>query len=185
MIKYPGRLDLSAVDPRRHEEARWALLDGNMRAFVSTTDHVRAWQLVRANRGVLLARLLYERAAVEALTLGKENNLHLPEGEIRRALHLFFHDRNLERLRSAYPLPGEGPWALYRGVAGLIKERRVRGISWTRKLEVARWYAERSGLEKPAVYRAVIPARHVLAYLNGREEEFVAVVPQRFKVEQV
>jgi hypothetical protein len=186
MRRHSIRLDLSAVDVALHRQAQEALLAGDITGFLSTTDPLRAWELVRANRGALSARSLYERAVIEVLTRCAMNNCHLPEPEIRIALRLLLRNQSRERLRVAYPLPGTGPWELYRGVGGRGAAQRVRGIWWTRELKAARWYAERTGLEKPAVVRAVVPARYVLAYRNeGEEEEFMVLLPRSIRIEWV
>jgi hypothetical protein len=41
------------------------------------------------------------------------------------------------------------------------------------------------GLKSPAVYRAVVPTRHVLAYITEREEsEFLVLLPPSIRVER-
>ncbi len=93
-----------------------------------------------------------------------------------------------KKLRNAGDaLPGNGPFTLYRGVAGVGRARHVRGLSWTASLPDAKWFATRYALgfqspfaclENPAVYRVVVPADDVLAYLTDREEqEFIVLLP--------
>ncbi len=78
-------------------------------------------------------------------------------------------DRN--NLRAAGdPLPGFGPFVMYRGIAGIGRQRRPRGLSWTSSLECARWFAERSGLQglaNTAVVTITVPDEDVLAYTNS------------------
>jgi len=78
------------------------------------------------------------------------------------------------------PIPGHGPYVLYRGVAGEPQFRRERGISWTSKLQIAAWFARRSpDLKNPAVYQVTIEKKCVLAYWNEREEdEYLVDLPR-------
>jgi len=75
-----------------------------------------------------------------------------------------FERADRRRLREAGEvLPGHGPFTLYRGVAGVGRARHVRGLSWTDSLECAKWFAQRFGLQKPAVYRVMVNSSDVLA----------------------
>lgn len=90
------------------------------------------------------------------------------------------HRADRKALRAAGdPLPGPGPFTVYRGVSGEEpEERRIRGLSWTASKDRAREFAERFDGPDPAVYEAVIKARHVLAYINWeKEEEFIVLLP--------
>jgi hypothetical protein len=88
-------------------------------------------------------------------------------------LHELFQSADRKALRAAGdPLPGPGPFTVYRGVSGEEpEERRIRGLSWTTSVDRAREFAERFDGPDPAVYEAVIKARHVLAYVNWEKEE--------------
>jgi hypothetical protein len=184
--QFPIHLDLSAVELHLHGQARQAFLGGDVKRFVSTASNTRAWDLVRANRGALWVRGLYERAIIEALVIGRANNAPDFEREIGAVLRRMLRGESSKRLRAAYPLPGTGPWELYRGVSGRAGGRWARGVLWMRDRERARGFAEHSGLEEPAVFRAVVPDRYVLAYVKGGEEElFVALIPNRLKIERV
>ncbi len=82
-----------------------------------------------------------------------------------------------ERLRAAEgPLPGPGPFTVYRGVAGRGRQRNVRGFSWTGTLDLARWFAGRaayvfSRLADPTVFVLTVPVDAVLFYTNDRQED--------------
>jgi hypothetical protein len=68
------------------------------------------------------------------------------------------------------------------------RERRVRGISWTGTLAQAAWFADRGwGLPNPAVYKCVVEAKHVLAYVGSHrnEDEYIVMLPRSAKVERV
>lgn len=158
-----------------------AFADGDVCRFLgyagSNTRHV---DLVMMNAGPLLARGLYERALVEAFHRTRTNN-HMHS--VASLCALFAHaDR--ARLRAAEPLPGPGPFAIYRGVGGRGPARRVRGLSWTADIDKARWFAERArgwGLADPAVYTATVAEPDVLAYVNAREEQEFIVFPDRLR----
>ncbi|HEX2710907.1 MAG TPA: hypothetical protein VHM88_01610, partial [Candidatus Acidoferrales bacterium] len=53
------------------------------------------------------------------------------------------------------------------------------GFSWTARMETAMWFAVRYGLQDPAVYRARVRAKSVLAYMNRRDEEEFIVLPSK------
>jgi hypothetical protein len=56
-------------------------------------------------------------------------------------------------------------------------------MSWTLDVELARWFAERKALLKPAaIYRATVPPSAVLAlWLNDRAEQEVVVNPNMLR----
>ena len=91
-----------------------------------------------------------------------------------------------ERLRACGdPLPGHGPFTIFRGVAGRGSARRVRGLSWTGSQERAEWFAQRLAriLPNPAVFKVTVSEADVIAYVHsgkqGRgEEEFIVLLPQ-------
>jgi hypothetical protein len=85
------------------------------------------------------------------------------------------------KLRAAGdPLPGAGPFTVYRGVAGRGPARRVRGLSWTDDVEKAAWFAQRlPGLSDPAIYRVIVEGNEVFACNFGRGEREFIVYPKR------
>ena len=111
---------------------------------------------------------LYEDALLLAYMGCSLNNHDFPLDSLR----FLFDWADRERLRaSGEPLPGPGPFILYRGVAGKGPARRVRGISWTRSVERARWFANQAGLHDPGVYRVEVEETSVLVYINVRQED--------------
>ena len=72
-------------------------------------------------------------------------------------------------------MPEGVQFTLYRGVAGKVPFRKEAGLSWTRNLEKAMWFAGReSELEDPAVYQTTVSRVDVRCYINFRgEDEFV------------
>lgn len=93
-------------------------------------------------------------------------------------------DRDL-LLSAGDPLPGPGPFTIFRGVSGRTQARRIRGLSWTGSLERAQWFADRGeyfGLADPAVFQVTIDADSVLAYSDERnEQEFIVMLPDSAK----
>lgn len=139
---------------------------------------IRLWELsldeISTNQSLLQARGVYERALLVAFV--RTNHADWPLERLR----VLLKSANRTRLRGAGdPLPGPGPFTVYRGVSGADPEaRRVRGLSWTASLERAREFAERFQLQDPGVYEAIVQEQHVLAYLNWREEEeFIVLLP--------
>ena len=120
---------------------------------------------------------IYEEALLDAFSGTKSNYHHWGYG----ALCELFTSANRKRLRAAGdPLPGPGPFTLYRGVAGTGKHRRVRGLSWTASKRIAYWFATRyDRLDNPAVFEATVPESDILAYTNDRDEhEFIFIPPK-------
>ena len=98
------------------------------------------------------------------------------------------HDtsRNREKfLAAGDPLPNSIP-TLYRGVAGIPKYRHVRGISWTSDVEMAKWFATRFGLVKPAVYYIEnIDPSLVWAHDNDAESEYLVMLPSTYPLRRL
>jgi len=144
------------------------------------TDHLDL-DLILANTATLKAHGAYERALVRAFV--HTNHAYWPLDALRD----LFQRADRARLRAAGdPLPGRGPFTVYRGVAGCEPERRVRGLSWTESLDQARWFAERFNLPDPGVYRATVEASHVLAYVSWKEEaEFIVMLPDEVRLQRL
>ena len=95
-------------------------------------------------------------------------------------MRCLFRVADRARLRALAPPPGPGPFTLYRGVAGQAPRRRIRGFSWTDDPERAWWFARWLQLGNPAVYRTMVQAEAVLAFIGDREErEFVIFPPSK------
>ncbi len=167
------QLDLSLTSPGLRGAAAEAFEKGDAGGFLIKAERGNtAWLwIVWFNIVPLKARGIYEKALLIAFSGTRTNNRRWPLDELR----FLFEQADRARLRAAGdPLPGPGPFTLYRGVAGRGSARRVRGFSWTADLAAACWFATRPGLESPAVFRGVFSDEDVLAYTNGRhEEEFV------------
>jgi hypothetical protein len=157
----------------RRDWAGFALHVGNhnrLRLLMDNFSAVAAW-----------GSELYADALLDAYLAHNATNVCITLDWIR----LMFAAAGRESLRAAGdPLPGPGPFELFRGVAGRGRDRRIRGLSWSMSLPVACWFAVRSadmGLQDPAVYRIVVEAADVLAYLQRRNEFEMIVAPPKPK----
>jgi len=72
--------------------------------------------------------------------------------------------------------PPAAPLELYRGTTW----GRRRGMSWTRDIDRARWFARRLQQDDGLVFRLLVPAEAVLAFVGfeGRTENEVVVDPR-------
>lgn len=187
-VNAAATLWLNPIPAVLRADAITRLAAGDVLGFLVTAGNEHSLSLVMMNAGTLLDRGLYEPALLHAMTASRTNNAKFP------AQHLVYLVSLADRgkLRAAgEPLPGSGPFTVYRGVAGRTTARRVRGLSWTFSLPLAAWFANRGstvfGLPDPAVYRLTVPEPWALAYVNGshrgEEELFVlcdqAARPQR------
>jgi hypothetical protein len=175
----PIALWLDPIPPDLHTKARQRLDSGDVLGFLVLASNTASLSLVMMNARTLLDRGLYEPALLHALTASRTNNAKFPAQSLAYLVSLA--DRG--KLRAAgEPLPGSGPFTVYRGVAGRSTARRVRGLSWTFSLPIAAWFANRGatvfGLSDPVVYRLTVPEPWVLAYVNEshRHEEELFVL---------
>jgi hypothetical protein len=176
---------LDPIPPVLHEMARQAIKEGDGIRFLCLASNESGVVLVSNNAELLLERGTYEAALLHAITATRTNNHRIPRSCLKNLFRLA--DR-AKLLAAGDPLPGAGPFTLYRGVAGKPSDRRVRGISWTGTLERALWFANRyPELGNPAVYKAEVEALHVLAYVGSHrgEDEYVVSLPRSVKVERL
>jgi hypothetical protein len=100
------------------------------------------------------------------------------------AVKEFFSRADRAKLRAlGSPLPGPGPFKLFRGVAGRGPYRRERGIAWTGDYTTAAWFAQRTDLPDPTVLSVVVEASAIYAHLEDRkEDEYLVDLPARAKL---
>jgi hypothetical protein len=141
----------------------------------STANSCAHLDLVFDNVDQLKAAGMFEAALTDAIIETRGNNRRHSMADLRR----LFKQADIAKLREVSPLPGPGPFTLYRGVSGKPRERRVRGLSWTSDRAKAEWFANRfPGVLDPAVYVATVPAEYVMGYSNDRSEhEFFVLLP--------
>jgi hypothetical protein len=175
-----GHVPRLAPVPIEHRQGAWdALEQGRVREFLYHAPEGAGLWLVLNNAPLLHALGGYEVALLEAYTGGRTNWRNWTSAELRQLFGACDRQRLLE---AGDPLPGPGPYTLYRGVAGAGRVRRVRGLSWTGDRDRAHWFAQRFAAvlkqPDPGVYQIVVTAQHVRAYTNGRQEqEFLVEVP--------
>jgi hypothetical protein len=175
MTARADHLRLDQVPPPLREQAARAVEEGNIDLLLLSTGNEGALAFVVDNLALLRDRGLYERALLEAFIGTRTNNSHWPHAK----LAALFGRCDRDRLRAAgAPLPGPGPFTLYRGVAGHGPRRRPCGFSWSDDSERARWFATRFALAQAAVLRVTVEEPAVLAYVNARNEhEFLVALP--------
>jgi hypothetical protein len=167
-----------------HDQAREAIEAGDGPGFLGLAESQNTMNLVLANTNILQERGIYEEALLHALIAPSDSHYQVSMGLLREMIRV----ANKEKLRAVGdPLPGPGPFTLFRGVAGNKNYRRVRGISWTGNFAKAAWFAGRfqpdSQLTDPGVYKAVVEAEHVLARVTARkEDEYLVLLPKSVKV---
>ena len=76
------------------------------------------------------------------------------------------------------PLPGDGPYTIYRGVGDGSEKAAVRRFSWTSSPGTAAWFAvaaaDRLKLTDPSVFELTVKKDHIIAYTDERDEkEFI------------
>jgi len=177
--------NLRLVDTLLQQRARDMLDARYPRGFLELVPEMEQIELVSDNLAMLRSRGIYEEALLLALTAPERSLRHVPLSRLRKLLRVA--DRR--RLRAAgMPIPGRGPYVLYRGVAGEPEwVRRERGISWTSKREIAAWFARRSpDLKDPAVYQVTVEKKSVLAYWNERgEDEYLVDLPRNLTLHRL
>ncbi len=166
--------ELCRIPEHLHESAMICIAEGNVEGFLSLTSSPDRMDFLIENEDLLLDRGLYERGLLFAFTSVAMDNRHFPLHHTRRLFRMAKRER---LLAAGDPLPGRGPFTIYRGVSGRGSKRWIRGMSWTASYEKAQWFATRfcAALD-PAVYKLVVPERKVLAYFNRRnEQEFIVM----------
>ena len=128
----------------------------------------------------------FESILVEAFAGVKFNTIRAPLGRLR---HLFFREANRAELLQLGPLPGPGPFQIYRGVSGVGKSRRERGISWTSDIRTAAFFAlndflgDQDATADPQILTIEAEADWIYCCPTVREgeAEFVVKLPPQVK----
>ena len=177
-------LNIRLVPANVRNEAKKQFDDGNVAALLRTIPEHDRMKFVLRNSEALLQRGLYEQALARAFADTQTNFAACSPSAIRAA---FERADRAKLLEAGDPLPAGDEFALYRGVAGIRRQRRLPGPAWTDDLETATGYARRgalAGLPDPAVLVATVRREDV--YWYGKDDRtFVAFVdkPKRLDVD--
>jgi hypothetical protein len=179
-----GWLWLDPISPVLRERATRAFECGDVSGFLCTAGNEYGFYLVAHNLARLREAGLYEAALLEAYAATRVNNARHLEAFLKSLFR--YGDRSKFR-EAGDPLPGPGPFTLYRGVAGEGEQRRERGLSWTLDLDAAWWFAYWFHLQKredapanPAVVTITVEESDVIAYANDsgkNDQDFIVLVP--------
>jgi hypothetical protein len=174
-------LNLQTLAPFELQSALEAFELGDMEGFIGAAyPQGRTLAIVVDNSMQLQERGLYEAALVHGFVGCKVNHARWSMTFIE---HLFRNgDRN--KLRAVgQPLPGNGPFKLYRGVAGTGRARKQRGMSWTHSLDVACWFANRFAATQgdAAIYTAIVKATDIYCFIGDRTEREFICRPRTYK----
>lgn len=172
------QLDLTRVPEFSVRRARRAYSNGDAGAFVECANgNHSAIQLVADNAAQLLDRGIFEACFVRAWMM-HNTNMGTYSTELIRDL-LSKGDRS-RFLKAGDPLPGNGPFTVYRGISGTTDRRRPRGPSWTISLDCACWFAWRAGRVERSVVTATVESNEIYAYIRERgEDEIIAFAKYR------
>lgn len=172
-----------AVVPELQKDLEEAWINDDLEGCLVAMSNMEYMPFLISHLEPLIKNGFYEEILFDALTMPSINLHHVPFQTLRNLLSI----ANKEKLRSmGDPIPGNGPFVLYRGVSGIGAKRRTRGLSWTLDLDKAKWFSTRLKLEKPMVYEAVISIDQVYAYDNGREEqEFICLINGDHKLKKL
>jgi hypothetical protein len=166
------------------ERALTAWQSGNWRSFLSGASHDYWLELVLMNTPEFLKRGCYENALAYAYGGGRTTQANFSSKVLREMFVLADRARLLD---AGEPLPSQGPFTLYRGVAGPAKQRRIRGFSWSGSIMAAAWFAWRfEFLGTPALYKATVCKKDILFYTNDRkEDEYIVMLPKSTRLAQI
>lgn len=178
--------NLALFDPVLRGNAAAAIESGDAETLLRLLDNTIHLHFVYKHFEWLREVGQYEKTLLSAFIATRGNNCHWPLSTLK----LLFSLANRDALLAAGdPLPSEGPFTVFRGVAGIGRQRKVRGISWTADREQATWFARRAalwGFANPAVFEAHVSAANVYAYSNERsEQEFLCDVDRSCRVRRV
>jgi hypothetical protein len=176
-------LNLSCVEPELIEQAKKDMAENNIMSVMHYMPNTRCLSFIVDNHCEFKRCGLYEKALIDAYIGTRTNFSRWSFALINYLFELADREKLLE---CGDPLPGDGPFTIYRGISGRGAARRIRGISWTGSLDRAIWFAKRFDFEKPVVFRATVEKSLVYVYSNERQEaEFLCKIPINLKLARV
>jgi hypothetical protein len=169
-------LSVDLIVPAHRAGAIGALLEGDWRYFFRAPLMHGASQvdLLVKNAGFLREQGLWERAIIYAYTRSGRDRRPL------KSLRWLLESADREELRdSGDPLPGPGPFTVYRGVGAA---HRLTGPSWTNSLTLAAIFAAIAPGREPSVYVTTVPAEEVFFYKHANEmvSEYPDIIGDHF-----
>jgi hypothetical protein len=185
MVFIMMKLDLSLIESFGKKEAEEAFIKKDVGGILVYMSNKFWLQFVIDNLGPLRQSGLYEEMLLKAYTGCSANHHHYPLDFIKCLFSIADKDKLLQ---SGDTLPGDGPFTIYRGVAGNGPARRKKGFSWTGNFEKAIWFAKRfkGFLDKPMVYETTVDSESVLAYVNNiKEDEFLCFITEDSELKRV
>lgn len=176
--------NIRLVPTQMRNEAKMQFDEGNVAALLETIPERDRMKFVLRNTGTLLQRGIYEQALACAFANSRTNFAACPPSAIRTA---FERAERAKLLAAGDPLPPGDGFTVYRGVAGVRRQRRLPGPAWTDDLETAKGYARggaAAGLPDPTVLVATV-RREDVSYYSQNDRTFVAFVdkPKRLDVD--
>ncbi len=135
------------------------------------------FHFLAANLRLLMWYEMYESLFLDALTGARTNHHHV---DLEAQRFLLSHCRRPKLRFIGDPFEeGQPGFAIYRGVAGEDEDARPAGLSWTRSLDVAAFFALHNALaynlSNPRVYMSFALPVEILACTNRRREEEVVI----------
>ena len=129
---------LESIPPEHRQMAVEALDTDNWCRFLHSASSNRdVLELVAFNGDASRERGVYEAVLLYAFMATSLNNRSWSTAEL---VDMFRRADPIKLRAAGDPLPGAGPFTVYRGVAGRGPARRVRGLSWTDDVEKAAWF---------------------------------------------
>ena len=158
--------------------------DGNVAELLQAIPERDRMKFVLRNTEALLQRGIYEQALACAFAGTRTNFAACSPSAIRTA---FERVDRAKLLAAGDPLPPGIGHTVYRGVAGVRRQRRLPGPAWTDDLDTAKEYARRgalAGLPDPAVLVATVRLEDVFFY-SQNDRTFVAFAdrPKRLDID--
>ena len=179
-LGYPWGYELAVEAFRSRDGERFAVAGYSRHVMLRTV--IENWKALR-ERGMLPAAL------VQAIIGCKVNNRRWNPNDIAGYLVCCKEQCGMEGIRACGEDPGyahpETGITLYRGVAGVGRSRKVKGVSWTDDLGVASWYARRLHMPDPAVFATEVCIGEVFCFTDKRCEREYLIDPRYIAVHKL
>jgi hypothetical protein len=178
-----GRWTVDLIPPILHDQFRAAVAAHDVQTLLTLVADSHLLSFVLCNTSALTEEGIFEEILVGAYARAKLNGVTLADEHLEALLPVADHAR---LLAAGDPLPGPGPFTLYRGINW--RGDPIRGFSWTSSFEIAKWDATEHETEfcVHTVYRVTARREWVLAYLNKQgQDEYLLQLPRHAKVQRI